>query len=127
MSGGDRLRAGAGMLLLGWGTALLLRPEATGAAVCGPAALPPSPVLRVLGARRLVQQALLLRPSRVVALAATGTDVLHGLSMLAAAVIWPRYRRAALTSAAVATASAALSAATAARAAHGARSALEPA
>jgi hypothetical protein len=48
----------------------------------------------------------LLRPSPAVVRAAAGTDVLHALSMLAAAGAWPGYRRPALTSAALAAASA---------------------
>jgi hypothetical protein len=47
---------------------------------------------------------------------AAGIDVLHALTMLAAARIWPQYRRAALTSAAVAGVSAALAGTTAGRA-----------
>jgi hypothetical protein len=116
VSAGRRARTAASGLLLGWGAALLVRPEATARAVSGEP-VPPTPVVRILGARRLGQQALLLvRPSRTIALAATATDVLHALSMLAAAAIWPEYRRPALTSAGVAAASAALAAATAAEA-----------
>jgi hypothetical protein len=53
-------------------------------------------------------------PSRPVALLAAGTDVVHGVSMLVAAGIWPPYRRAALSSAAVAGIAAAHAAAIAA-------------
>jgi hypothetical protein len=99
-------RAGS-WLLLGWGAALLVRPEEAAAAVLGGALVPPAPVLRVLGARRLAQQLVLTARPRAGTLAA-GVDVLHALSMGAAALIWPEYRRAALTSAAVATGSAVL-------------------
>lgn len=119
MTAGGRLRAAGGGLLLGWGGALLLRPESTARAVCGPGSVPPGAVVWLLGARCLAQQALLaLVPSRRVAVASLGTDVLHALSMLVAARLWPQYRRAAVTSAGVAAVSAALSAATAAAAAQ---------
>jgi hypothetical protein len=109
-------RTAATALLLGWGGILLARPEAVVRAVCG-GPVPPTPVVRVLGMRRLAQEALLLAaPSRTTGFVAAGTDALHALSMLRAARIWPQYRRAALTSAAVAGVSAALAGTTAARA-----------
>jgi hypothetical protein len=90
-------------LLLGWGAALLARPDAVAGAVLGGSPVPPLPVIRVLGARSLLQQlVLLLRPSRGVGRAATGVEVLHALSMGAAAVAWPEYRRAELLSAGMA-------------------------
>lgn len=109
----DRRRVGAGVLLLSWGAALLARPEQI-ADVVGGGTAPPAWIVRVLGARGVVQEAVvLLVPTRRVALAAAGTDVLHALSMLAAAVRWPRYRRCALASAAIAGGSALLTYATA--------------
>lgn len=104
----DRRRVGAGVLLLSWGAALLARPEQI-ADVVGGGTAPPAWIVRVLGARGVVQEAVvLLVPTRRVALAAAGTDVLHALSMLAAAAIWPRYRRCELASAGVASVSALL-------------------
>jgi hypothetical protein len=112
----SRTRTAATGLLLGWGGVLLARPEAAVRAACG-GPVPPTPVVRVLGLRRFAQEALLLAaPSRTVASVAAGVDVLHALTMLAAARIWPQYRRAALTSAAVAGVSAALAGTTASRA-----------
>jgi hypothetical protein len=109
-------RTAATALLLGWGGVLLARPEAVVRAVCG-GPVPPTSVVRVLGLRRLGQEALLLAaPSRTTGFVAAGTDVLHALTMLGAARIWPQYRRAALTSAAVAGISAALAGTTADRA-----------
>ena len=49
---------------------------------------------------------LLLRPSRPLAVGAAVVDGLHAATMVVAALAWPRYRRPALTSAAVATGSA---------------------
>jgi hypothetical protein len=94
------------LALAGWGAALAARPAATARAVSG-GPVPPPAVIRVLGARQLVQSAvLLLRPSRPLTVGAAVVDGLHAATMVAAALIWPRYRRPALTSAAVATASA---------------------
>jgi hypothetical protein len=104
--------ARAAWLALGaWGAALALRPAATVRTVCG-GPPPPPVVVRVLGARQVAQSALLLlrRPSPLVTTAAAAVDGLHAASMIAAALAWPRYRRAALTSAAVAVASAVVTA-----------------
>jgi hypothetical protein len=63
----------------------------------------------VLGARQVVQSLVLLRrPSRSLTTAAAVVDGLLSASMVAAALAWPRYRRPALTSAAIATGSAAV-------------------
>ena len=87
-------------VLGGWGAALVAVPRWAGRLTGEPQ--PPSAVVRVLGARRLVQELVLLRwPTREVALAAAAVDGLHAASMLAAVRLWPRYRRAALTSAAI--------------------------
>jgi hypothetical protein len=102
-----RLRRAASWLLLGWGAALLVRPRESAAAVLGGAPIPPEPIIRVLGGRRAAQQlVLLLRPGIGTGTVAAGVDVIHALSMGIAAVLWPEYRRAALTSAGVATGSA---------------------
>ena len=106
----NRLRALASWLLLGWAMALLTRPRQTADAVLGRAPVPPLPVVRVLGLRSAVQQVILLvRPSRDAARVAVVVDVVHALSMGAAAVVWPEYRRAELVSAGVAVGSAVIS------------------
>ena len=94
--------------LAAWGVALFAVPVRVLRLVGGPQ--PPVGVVRVLGARRIVQELVLIRwPSPAVARAAAVVDGLHAASMLAAARLWPRYRRAALTSAGVAAGSAVLS------------------
>lgn len=75
----------------------------------GDGAAPPAWIVRVLGARMAAQAALVRwiaghRPGdRPRALRAGAVvDGLHGASMVAAAAVWPRYRRSALTSAGLA-------------------------
>ena len=69
--------------------------------------VPPLWIVRLLGVRTLAQSAAeVTRPRRDVLVIGVGLDVAHAASMLAAAKVWPRYRRAALISAASATASA---------------------
>jgi hypothetical protein len=102
-----RLASATWVGLAGWGAALALAPAATARAVTGGAPVPPPAVVRVLGARQVVQSLVLLSaPARPIVLAASAVDALHAASMVAAAARWPRYRRAALISAGVATASA---------------------
>lgn len=104
------MRRAISWLLLGWGAALFAAPRQVAEAMLGGAPVPPSPVIRVLGARSAVQQAaLLLHPSRGLGRLGAGVDVLHALSMAGAAVLWPEYRRAALTSGGVAIGSAVVS------------------
>ena len=104
-----RTAASTGLTL--WGAALLVAPDPTVRTVTGSRVVPPAPVVRVLGARRIVQQALVTVTSApLVAWLAVTTDVLHAGSMVAAARIWPQYRRAELTSAGIAAGSAALTA-----------------
>ncbi|MPQ96695.1 hypothetical protein GB931_01920 [Modestobacter sp. I12A-02628] len=83
-----------------WGGVLLLRPARVVRAVApGEPGVPPA-VVRVLGARLLAQHALLLaRPLPGAVRAGVVLDVLHLASMLPAALVWPRHRRAALASA----------------------------
>jgi len=89
------------------GAAALLRPHAVAEAVSGAGSAPDAPVVRLLGGRQFMQgAAVLIRPAPALIIAALTVDVLHATSMVAAALIWPAYRRAALTSAAVAAASA---------------------
>jgi len=76
--------------------------------VGGTGPIPETAVVRILGGRQLLQgAAVLIRPAPLFVIGGVAVDVLHATSMVAAAVIWPGYRRAALTSAAVAGASAA--------------------
>ena len=64
-------------------------------------------MVRLLGGRQLVQgAAVLIRPTLLLVIGGVAVDALHATSMVAAAVVWPRYRRAALTSAAAAGSSA---------------------
>ncbi len=68
---------------------------------------PPTWILRVLGARILLQAAPeAVAPQRGLLQLGIGVDLIHATSMLAAARTWPTYRRAALISAASAAASA---------------------
>ena len=116
MSGRDVVRVGGSALLAGWGGLMLARPDAVAAAVAGPDTPPPEVVVRVLGARRVVQHlAVALVASRGLALLGAGVDAVHAASMVGAAALWPQYRRAALTSAAVATTAAVLTAVSAPR------------
>jgi hypothetical protein len=109
-----RLLAGAG---LGWGVALLIRPRELVARLC-----PEFPesrvwVVRVLGARIVAQNAVVLATPRTpVARSAAVVDAVHAASMLPL-LGSRRYRRAALVSGGVAAAYAGL----AARAAGGSR------
>jgi hypothetical protein len=73
---------------------------------------PPGWVVRLLGARYLLQGAAELgRPTKTVWLLACGTDTAHAMSMFGMAAIRPAFRRTCLTSAAVASVSAAATAA----------------
>lgn len=76
----------------------------------GPGGQPPAWVVRVLGGR-MAAQALVVRwvagrsgprDRRRAVRAGAAVDGLHGASMIAAAAVFPRYRRSALASAAVA-------------------------
>jgi hypothetical protein len=93
------------------GAATLLRPADVARLVSGPGSTPNTAVLRVLGGRQLLQgAAVLIRPAPMLVIGGSAVDVLHAISMIAAGVISPGYRRAALVSAAVAGASAAAAA-----------------
>lgn len=91
------------------GAAALLRPKSVAGLVSSGSSAPNPVIVQVLGGRQLLQGvAVLVRPDR--RLMVTGgsiVDVLHAGSMIAAARWWPRYRRPALASAAVAGISAA--------------------
>jgi len=89
------------------GVAMTIRGRRVAEAVSGSGAVPNPAVVRILGGRQLLQGgALLIRPESPLVIGALAVDALHATSMVGAAIVWPRYRRAALTSAAVATASA---------------------
>lgn len=89
-----------------WGLAQTAAPQVLLSAVGAARPVPPLAIVRVLGVRMFLQHAVVLAaPERPVVLASAAVDTLHGASMLAAAVTWPRYRRAALLSAATAFAS----------------------
>lgn len=114
------IRRGGGLVaalaLAGWGAVLLIDPEVAVQAVCGDGPRPPTWIVRVLGARRLAQELLVISlPRRETALAAAGTDTLHLASMLAACALVPEHRRAALTTAGIAAGSAAVTLAAARR------------
>ncbi|MDQ6849449.1 MAG: hypothetical protein M3070_05640 [Actinomycetota bacterium] len=93
--------AGADTVL---GLALLARPETLARAAGGRTARVPAPwIPRLLGGRLLAQGVIASwRPSRTVALGGAAVDAAHSLSMVAAAVAFPQYRRIALASAALA-------------------------
>jgi hypothetical protein len=87
------------------GVALLARPDQIGAAVSRKGARPADWIVRLLGARMAGQAVVTLaRPSTTVAALGFGTDVSHAASMVWLARRMPRYRRAAIASAAVASA-----------------------
>ena len=96
------LRAvGAGSVL--YGVLLVSAPRAAVAAAGGGRTPPPSTVVRVLGARQIGQGlALLLRPARATVAISSAVDGLHALTMVAAAIRWPAYRRVSVASGAVA-------------------------
>ena len=94
------------MATAGLGLALLARPDALAGMVTRGKHGPVSAVVRVLGGRQLLQgTAITYAPTPLLIVAGTAADGLHAASMLVAAAIWPRYRKAALTSAAIAGAS----------------------
>ncbi len=106
----------AGAVLLGWPNkvATALTPEN--------GTVPAAWLVRLLGARMLAQGVVQgMRPQRQVVLTGASLDFAHLLSMLATALLLPRYRRPALVSAvsaALSTAAAASSAAATATAAR---------
>jgi hypothetical protein len=82
----------------GYGAVLLLAPPGVLARLAGEACDEATVrVARVLGAREIVQAAILTaRPGHGWQLGGAVVDVLHGASMLALAAASPRYRRLAL-------------------------------
>ncbi len=81
-----------------WGMQLLIRPRPTIETLCPEFPESKQWVARVLGARLVVQHALVLAsPARRHVRAAAAVDLLHAASMVP--LLWsPRYRRAALVS-----------------------------
>jgi hypothetical protein len=89
------------------GAVTLFRPHTAARLVSRAGSTPDAAVVRILGGRQLLQgTAVLIRPAPALVIGALAVDALHATSMVAAALIWPGYRRAALTSAAVAVAGA---------------------
>ena len=98
------LRRAAAVVPGALGVALLARPQQVGEAVSDRSGRPADWIVRLLGARMAAQAAVtLVRPTTAVTALGTGTDLTHAASMVWVARRLPRYRRAALTSAAVAT------------------------
>ena len=102
--------AGALPVVRGVANAVLVaRPGAVLRAVATPAPRPARWVVRLLGARVVLQQvAVLAVPTRPLVLLGATVDGLHAASMVGTALASPRYRRAAALSAAAASASAVL-------------------
>ena len=97
----DRRRAVSRVLAAlsgGWGVLLLVRPRPLAHALCPEFPEPKLWMVRVLGARLVVQHAAVLAcPARRQVRAAAMVDGLHAASMVP--LLWsPRYRRAALVS-----------------------------
>jgi hypothetical protein len=81
------------------GAVLAVGAPAVGRWVSGRGTAPPTWLVRLLGARLLVQGLLeIARPDHRLLLAAAAADGTHAASMVAAALQWPQYRRAALVS-----------------------------
>jgi hypothetical protein len=96
--------------------ALLVVPDGVVRALAPGPVRPPLPLVRLLGARVLVQElAVLCAPNRRLVLLGAAVDGVHAASMVAAALHWPRMRRAATVSALSAAGSAVLQLATAPR------------
>lgn len=98
----------------GLGAVMTAAPGRTGRWSAGRGAAPPDWIVRLLGGRMVVQASVLQaverkRPGDLSAALRAGAlvDLLHGTSMVAAAAIFPRYRRSALLSAGLAFAAAA--------------------
>jgi len=93
------------------GAVTLLFPRPVARLVSGRGAAPDPRLVRILGARQLLQGgAVLIDPAPRLVAAGCGIDVAHGASMVLAAGIWPEHRTAALISGAVAGTSAAAAA-----------------
>ncbi len=94
---------GIGALTAAVGLLGVARPQAVARLAAGRQAVPREGIVRLLGARYLLQSAAeLSRPTRLVLRIASGVDGLHAVSMVGAAIAFPAYRRATLCSAALA-------------------------
>jgi hypothetical protein len=83
------------------GAALLSRPDPVSRLVSGSESLPPAWLVRILGARMLVQGLLeVVRPRRGLVLAGAAVDLAHAVSMIGPVVLLPAQRRTAAASAA---------------------------
>ena len=109
-------RRGATRVLAGahgaYAALLLVQPPAVLRLIAGDQDVPPSWILRLLGVRTLAQGAAeSIRVRRDVLVLGVAVDLAHAASMVAAAMVWPHYRRSALISAGSATTSALVGAA----------------
>ena len=87
-AGGPRVWAAATATA---GAVTLIRPHAVARLVSGTGSTPAATVVRILGGRQLLQGiAVLIRPTPALVIGGLAVDVLHAVSMVAAAVIWPR-------------------------------------
>ena len=94
------LTRGVSAVFVVWGAVQLAAPEATVRTVTPDVPEPRAWIVRVLGARMVLQHGLALtRPTRGVVLAGSAVDALHAASMVALCLGWRRYRRPALVSA----------------------------
>lgn len=85
------------------GAAMATRPGTVGSWAAGPGDPPPPAVVRVLGVREVLQGAAVAgRPGRSVIGTGILVDVTHAATMVAAALLLPRYRRSATVSGALA-------------------------
>jgi hypothetical protein len=101
---------------------LVARPDAVLSAASVRPPRPPRWVVRLLGARTVLQEvAVITVPTRRLVLGGAVVDGLHAASMGLALAVWPQHRRAAAISAVAATASAVLELATAPTAPRGLR------
>ena len=79
------------------GAVMLFRPHAVARLASGTGSIPDAAVVRILGGRQLLQgTVLVLSPAPLLVVGGLAVDGLHAASMVAAAVIWPGYRQAAL-------------------------------
>lgn len=89
------------------GAAFLIWPHALANRFSGGRSTPDNAIVRVLGGRQLLQGAVqVAQPKPDVVLAGVAVDLIHAGSMLVLSVLWPAYRRSALSSAAIAAVSA---------------------
>jgi hypothetical protein len=89
-----------GLALSAFAIVLLAAPGTMARQVAGDGVPAPCWLVRVLGGRTLGQGLFIARaPGRSSLTVSAGADLLHLISMVAAALVWPRYRRTALAAA----------------------------